>query len=202
MVTPTAVDSFQQQSLLNLAHTLCAVLGDSFCCILVGRSSQTFPHRFVVDAFLSRPVFHRQVLMEIFLNTLFQRVSIPLIGIGAFRHVSCDQIVDDGLAHFFDGVGQVGTFHHFASLAEDRLTLIVHHVIEFQEVLADIKVPRLNFGLRFFNRLIHPGMNNRFAFVQAQLLQHRIHPLGPENAHQIVFQRQVECRPPRVALTT
>ena len=43
-------------------------------------------------------------------------------------------------------------------------------------------------------------MNNRLAFLQAELLQHAVHPLGAEDTHQIVFQRQEEQRGARVAL--
>ena len=43
-------------------------------------------------------------------------------------------------------------------------------------------------------------MDDRFAFLEAELLQHGIHALGPEDAHQVVFERQEELGTARVAL--
>ena len=77
---------------------------------------------------------------------------------------------------------------HPDALFEDHLALIVHHVVEFEKILADIEVPGLNLLLGLFEGLVDPGMDNGFAFLEAQFLQHGIHALGTENAHQIVFQ--------------
>ena len=43
-------------------------------------------------------------------------------------------------------------------------------------------------------------MDDRLAFLEPEALQHRIHPLGAEDAHQIVFERDKEFRGARVAL--
>src|SRR3546814_10996977 len=43
-------------------------------------------------------------------------------------------------------------------------------------------------------------MHDRLAFLQAKLLQHGIHALGAEDAHEIVFQREEELGGARVAL--
>ena len=45
-------------------------------------------------------------------------------------------------------------------------------------------------------------MDDAFIFFQAKLLQHAIHTVGAENAHQIILQRQEELRPSGIALTT
>src|SRR4029077_13261329 len=43
-------------------------------------------------------------------------------------------------------------------------------------------------------------MDDRLALFQAQSLQHRIHPLGAEDPHQIVFERDKEFGGPGVTL--
>ena len=43
-------------------------------------------------------------------------------------------------------------------------------------------------------------MDDRLAILQPEPLQHPAHPVGAEDAHQVVFQRQEEARPPRIAL--
>jgi hypothetical protein len=43
-------------------------------------------------------------------------------------------------------------------------------------------------------------MDDRLAFLEAELLQHRVHAVGAEDAHQVVFQRQEELRAAGVAL--
>jgi hypothetical protein len=35
-------------------------------------------------------------------------------------------------------------------------------------------------------------MGDRLAVLQAELLQHAVHAVGAEDAHQVVFERQVE----------
>jgi hypothetical protein len=58
--------------------------------------------------------------------------------------VQIDQIVDHFVAHVLDGLGNRFRIHQFLALIEDDLALIVHHVIEFEQVLADVEVARLD----------------------------------------------------------
>src|ERR1700741_4742180 len=43
-------------------------------------------------------------------------------------------------------------------------------------------------------------MDDRLALLEAEALQHRIHPLGAEDPHQVVFERDKELRGSGVAL--
>ncbi|OJH20039.1 hypothetical protein BLX88_04660, partial [Bacillus obstructivus] len=116
----------------------------------------------------------------------------PLFGIGAFRGMTLDQVIDHVFAHFRGGLAQIRAVHQFETLFEDHLALIIHHVIVFQEVLADVEVAGFDLLLRLFQGLVDPGMDDGLVFLQAQLLQHAVHALGTENAHEIVLQRQEE----------
>ena len=86
------------------------------------------------------------------------------------------------------------------ALLEDHLALVVEHVVVFQDVLADLEVARFDLLLRLFQRLVHPGMGDRFARLQAEPREDRIHALRAEDAHQIVLQRQEEFRGAGIAL--
>ena len=90
--------------------------------------------------------------------------------------------------------------HHLAALFEDDLALIVHHVVIFQNVLAHVEVARFDFLLGLFQGLVDPGMDDRFVLLEAELDEHRLHPVGPEDPHQIVLERQEEFRASRIAL--
>ena len=85
-------------------------------------------------------------------------------------------------------------------LLEDDLALVVHHVVVLEDLLADVEVARLDLLLRHLERLVHPRMGDRLAFLQAERLQHAVHALGAEDAHQVVVERQVELGAARVAL--
>ena len=111
-----------------------------------------------------------------------------------------DQIVDHGVAHVADDFGHRLIVHPFDALIEDDLALVVHHVVELQDVLADVEVARLDLLLRLFQRLVDPGMDDRLVLLQAELGQHAVELVGAEDAHQIVFERQEEFGVAGIAL--
>ena len=129
-----------------------------------------------------------------------EAVDVPLVGIGLGRHVLGDEVVDHLVAHVADDVGEVLRLHDLAALGEDRLALVVHHVVVLQEVLADVEVARLDLALRLLQRLVHPRVDDRLALLHAEASEHRVEPVGPEDAHQVVLERQVEVGAARVAL--
>ena len=104
------------------------------------------------------------------------------------------------LAHVGDGVGDVLVLHQLDALVEDDLALVVHHVVELEHVLADVEVARLDLLLRLLQRLVDPGMDDRLVLLEAELLQHAVELVGPEDAHQVVLQRQEELGMAGVAL--
>ena len=90
--------------------------------------------------------------------------------------------------------------HQLAALLEDDLALVIDHVVVFQDVLADVEVARLDLLLRLLERLVDPGMDDRLVLLEAELLQHAVHAVGAEDAHQVVLQRQEELGMARIAL--
>ena len=84
--------------------------------------------------------------------------------------------------------GHVLVGHDLDALLEDHLALVVHHVVELEQVLADVEVARLDLLLRLFQRLVDPRVDDRLALFKAELLQHAVHAFGAEDAHQVVFE--------------
>ena len=164
------------------------------------RRSTRAENLLVGDAFFLGPFVDRQFEIEHALELFLQPRRIPLLRIGVFRHVLGDQIVDHGVAHVADDFGHHLVVHPFDALIEDHLALVVHHVVELQDVLADVEVARLDLLLRLFQRLVDPGMDDRLVFLQPELGQHAVELVGAEDAHQIVFERQEEFRVAGIAL--
>ena len=104
------------------------------------------------------------------------------------------------MAHVVHGFGNVFALHDADALLKDYLALVVHHVVEFQEVFADVEVSGFDFLLGLFKRLVDPGMDNGFAFLETKLLQHGIHALGTEDSHQVVFKGEIEPGASGIAL--
>ena len=104
------------------------------------------------------------------------------------------------MAHVVDGLGNVLAAHDADALLEDDLALVVHHIVEFEQVLADVEVARLDLLLRLFERLVDPRMDDRLVLLEAEGLQHRVHALGAEDAHEIVIEREIEQRAAGIAL--
>src|SRR4029453_10482359 len=49
-------------------------------------------------------------------------------------------------------------------------------------------------------RLVDPWVDDRLVFLEAQSLQHLVHALGAEDAHEVVFEREIETRTAGIAL--
>ncbi len=129
-----------------------------------------------------------------------QAGDVPLFGVGLLGNVPRHQLLDHVMAHVVDGVTDVFLGHQFLALLVDHLALIVHHVVELEQVLADLEVAGLDFLLRLLERLVDPRMDDGLTLLESQLLEHSVDALGPEDPHQVVFERQIELRSARVAL--
>ena len=142
----------------------------------------------------------RQVDVEHALQFFLQAGDVPLLGIGMLGHVLGDDVLDKGAAHVGDRLGDAFVLHQVDALVEDHLALVVLDVVEFQQVLADVEVAGFDLLLRLLQRLVDPGMDDGLALFQAEPRQHAVEPVGAEDPHQIVFQRQEEFRASGIAL--
>ena len=113
-----------------------------------------------------------------------------------------DQVFDHIMPHVSNGRGNFFGAHGVLALLKDHLTLIVHDIVIFQQLLAHVEVSRFNFLLGLLERLVNPTMDNRLTLFEAETLQHTVHAFRAENPHQIVFERQEKFGGARVALTS
>ena len=201
MFPPMLIDGLEQHLFFDVAHGLGPEIGCLFRHVFIRRLIKTLAHDIIINAIFFGPLHHRHVNAQILDHLAIKRLGIPLIGIGALGHMFIDQIIDHLMAHVGGHVREVGGFHDLAALFKDRLALLVHHIIVFQKVLPNIEIARLDLGLRPFQRLVHPGMDDGFALFHAELLQHLVEPVRAKDPHQIVFEREEEIRPPGVTLT-
>ena len=175
-------------------------LGDLGGHVLVGAFLDARDQLLVGDAFFLGPFVHREIDAEHAGEFFLQARRVPLLRIGVLRHVLADEIVDHRVAHVGDGAGDMLVLHQLDALVEDDLALVVHDVVELEDVLAQVEVARLDLLLRLLQRLVDPGMNDRLVLLQPELGQHAVELVGAEDAHQVVFERQEELGAARVAL--
>ena len=82
------------------------------------------------------------------------------------------------------------------------LALLVHHVVVLEQVFARLEVLPFHRLLRRFDPVRdHPRLDGH-SFFHPHLLQQCRNPLPRENAHQVVFERQIKSRCSRIALAS
>ncbi len=95
----------------------------------------------------------------------------------------------------------VDAFHELAAEAVDGFALLVHDVVVLEEVFAGFEVLRFDGLLRGFDAAgDHAGLDGD-ALFHAEALEQGGDPLAGEDAHEVVFEREVEARGAGVALT-
>ena len=192
MVLPSLIEQLQQNRTFGDAHHLGAVIRGLLRHLAVYRLADALFDFLVGDALFLGPVADRQIQPEQPHAFLMQCIGIPLLGIGIFGDAAPDGRLDHFLAHFRQGLADIGDAHQVLALFVDHLALIVHHIVVAQQVLADVEVACLNLLLRLFQRLVDPGMDDRFAFFKTKALEDAVHAVGSEDPHEIVFEREEE----------
>src|SRR6266851_226917 len=102
VLAPEVVERLQQDRLLDVTHHVGAPLGDLRRHMLVGAPLDAGEQLLVGDALFLRPFIDRQVEVENALELLPQPLGVPLLGIGVFRDVLGEQLLDRGMAHVGD----------------------------------------------------------------------------------------------------
>ena len=99
-----------------------------------------------------------------------------------------------------DRLAQVLVAEDLVALGVDRLALLVDHVVELDDALADVEVEALDPGLGALDRLADEARLDRHVLLEAHPLHQAGDALRGEALHQVVVERQVEARRARVAL--
>ena len=92
-------------------------------------------------------------------------------------------------------------FEQLAAQRVDALALLVHDVVVLEQVLADGEVLRFDLLLRARDGVGHHLVLDRHALFHAEPLHQAGDAIRPEDAHQVVFEREIEARRAGVALT-
>src|SRR5882724_6739634 len=111
------------------------------------------------------------------------------------------QGVDDVRGDPHDVVAPLPPLQRVLAQLVDRLPLLVHHVVVFEQVLAGLEVPPLDLLLGPLDRLRDHVVLDRLALLHAQPAHDPLDAVGAEDAHEVVFERQVEARGAGIALT-
>ena len=138
---------------------------------------------------------------ELALEGLAQAVLVPLFLDALGRDVLADRGVDDLGANRADRVGDVARLHELRALLIDDAALVVRDVVVFEQLLADVEVVRLDLALRALDLPRQELALDRLAGLHAGARQHALDALGiAEDAHEVVFERQIEPARARIAL--
>ena len=87
------------------------------------------------------------------------------------------------------------------TLAIDNLALAVHNIVKLKHVFAYAEVAAFNLALRVFNGICQHLVLDRLVVLNAERLHKVLNAFAAEQAHKIVFKRNVKPRFARVALT-
>ena len=141
---------------------------------------------------LCQRAFHSHCLEEFLLEALV------VGGIGVFIYNSIRRIID-GIQDI-----EADTFTHqgVATSRIDDITLRVHHIVVFQQTLTDTEVILLDLLLRPLYGFAQHTVFQNLAFLESELVHQSGNLLGCKQTHQVVFQRDIEHRRARVALTS
>ena len=92
-------------------------------------------------------------------------------------------------------------FQDSAPVGVNDLALLVHHVVVLEDVLADLVVVVFDLALGALDGLADQARLDGLLVGEAHAVHDRGHTVAAEQAHHFVFQRNVEARRPRIALT-
>ena len=129
-----------------------------------------------------------------------QGTKVPVI-----LHVTGQELTAAGVDVLPQHVVHLGAdilaIQHLAALAVDDLTLLVHHVVVLQHVLADLEVAAFQLFLGAFQRVGDHAVLDGRVLVDLEGIHQAGDAVAAEQAHQVIFQAQVEAGSTRVALT-
>src|SRR5271170_5664905 len=132
--------------------------------------------------------------LELLEERVVDRLPVPLRGIDFIVAVRTRDFLDQRVAH----VEHVGlerrAAEQLAPAMVHHLALLVHDVVVFEQMFADVEVMRLDFFLRIFYRARDPSMLDRHAVFHANSIHQALQAVGAKDAQQVVFERKEKSR--------
>ena len=201
MVHPLAVYTLEQADAFQLPHQLRAV-----ALFLVVQDVHPAVVQQIGDALDREAVVIRDGIVEVgvgrqpALIVAAERTKVPLV-----LDVTGQELLAAGInvlpQHIVHLGADVLTVEHLAALAVDDLTLLVHDIVVLQHVLADLKVPAFQLLLGAFEGAGDHAVLDGGVLVQLEGIHQAGNAVAAEQAHQVIFQAQVEAGCAGVALT-
>ena len=130
-----------------------------------------------------------------------QRQEVAAADVGLLAEGGVDVALHHQLHHMGDLALEILAVQHLAPLAVDHLTLGVHDVVVFEDVLSGLVVAALHGLLRVLDGAGEDLGVDGGVLVEAHGLHHALDPVGAEEAHDVVLHGQVEPGFAGVALT-
>ncbi|RMV05524.1 hypothetical protein ALP17_05450 [Pseudomonas savastanoi] len=193
VIFPQVVQHAQEDLLLEGTQGF----GAGLVFLLVVRHQQ-LRHDFFAQAVFVQVVVFVQPLLDgqfdgkVGVQRGFQTGNVPLLRQGLRRNMLTDEIVEHFLTEVSDGLTNVLGSQQRVTHVIDHFALLVGHVIELEQLLADVEVATFHFALRFFDGVGHHAVLDSLTGLHAQRLHEILHAVRGEDTHQAVFERQVE----------
>ncbi len=203
VVLPQVVQHPQYDLLLEAAQRL----GAGHLLLLpvgIGQHLQdAFAQGFLVQLVVFvEPLLHRQLRSEIAVQYCFEARDVPLFRQRLRRNVLVDRLLERFATELGDSLANLVGCQQAVAHVVDDLALLVGDVIVFEQLLAHVEVASFDLALGFLDGVGDHAMLDGLAGFHAQRLHEVLHPIGSEDAHEAVFQRQVEAAGAGIALTT
>src|SRR6059058_1087086 len=149
----------------------------------------------------AEPELEEQAHVEVARHRIGEPLKIPVGGSRLLRHVLIEERAHRVIHQAANGVREVLGGHDLGPLRVHDLALVVGDVVEEQQVLADIEVVCLDLALRLLDLAGEHAALDHLVFLHPRHLQEALGAQRiPEDAHQVVFHRQIEAARARVAL--
>ena len=201
MVHPLGVDLFEQHDALQLAGDVLAQLRLTLGVQLMHLLFDLLGELLAVHALELIRLDVQQVAGNQADEVVAEALHVPVLRLHAVRHVHADRRLDRLVHHGQDGILEVLAVQYAVALAVDDLALLVHDVVELQDVFTDAEVAALDLALGALDGVGEDLVLDRGVLVDLEGLHQVVDAVAAEQSHQVVFQRQVEAGAARVALT-
>src|SRR6185437_5949083 len=125
--------------------------------------------------------------VEVAPHGLLQTFKVPVVQAAARHDEAVNEVADRIVEHLQHRAAQVLGSQDLRALLVDDLTLIIGHVIEQQQLFADVEVVRLDLALRLLDLLGEHAALDDLAFLHAGELQQPLGAVGiAEDTHEVV----------------
>src|SRR5262245_17292620 len=192
MVLPERIQRLEHDELFQVAHDGRA---EELLTLGVGEL-----HALVEDVL--QP-FHPQMLalalrelepeIELGEDRVVEGLPVPFLGRDLRVRVRGHQVLADAARQLEHVLAQIVPRQQVAAARIDHLPLLIGDVVVLEEVLADVEVVRLDLLLRVADGARDEPVLDRHALLHAETLHHALHAVCPEDAEEIVLEREVEA---------